>query len=148
MECFGEIQANKFGYRKNTSCRHAHFLLNETINYFRQGGSKIHVISLDATKAFDRLWRDGLFFKLIDKTSREVWRILYLYYQNSKIRVKLDGTFSDCIRSTEGVKQGGILSPFLFNFYINGLLTRCLEKMIGACINTTNLSILAYCDTW
>ncbi|CAF1123171.1 unnamed protein product, partial [Brachionus calyciflorus] len=71
MECFKEIHPNQFGYKKNSSCKQAHFIVNETINYYRQNGSKIHLISLDATKAFDKLWRDGLFYKLIGKIPKE-----------------------------------------------------------------------------
>ena len=39
---------------------------------------------------------------------------------------------SQLIQIINGVKQGGILSPFLFNLYINELLEKCLEKKIGA----------------
>ena len=38
-----------------------------------------------------------------------------MYYKESKIRVKYDGMLSEMAKSTEGVKQGGILSPYLFN---------------------------------
>jgi hypothetical protein len=50
------------------------------------------------------------------------------------------------IRITEGVKQGGILSPFLFNYYIDDLLRECLSKNIGAHIGGENLSVIGYCD--
>ena len=95
MECFNDIHSNQFGYRKNSYCKQAHFLVNETINYYRQGGSKLHLVSLDATKAFDKLWRDGLFFKLIGKIPKELWRVLYLYYKCSQIKVKINGQTSD-----------------------------------------------------
>ena len=147
MDCFKDIHPNQFGYKNKTSCKQAHYVVNEIINYYRQRGSKIYLISLDATKAFDRLWRDGLFYKLVDKVPKEIWRIsLVLYYKESKIRVKYDGTLSEMVKCTEGVKQGGILSPYLFNFYINDLIVGCFEKNIGAEINNMNLSVLAYCD--
>ncbi|CAF0851586.1 unnamed protein product [Brachionus calyciflorus] len=73
MECFNDIHSNQFGNRKKSSCKQAHFLVNETINYYTQGGSKLHLVSLDATKAFDKLGRDGLFFKLIGKIPKELW---------------------------------------------------------------------------
>ena len=61
---FTDFHRNQFGYKNKTSCKQAHYVVNEIINYYQQRGSKIYLISLDATKAFDRLWRDGLLYKL------------------------------------------------------------------------------------
>ena len=49
----------QFGYTNRTSCKHASFLIKEIINYYNSGGSPCYVVSLDLSKAFDRLWRDG-----------------------------------------------------------------------------------------
>ena len=49
-------------------------------------------------KAFERLWRDGLFFKLIGKIEQPMWRAIYKYYQTSKGRVKIDGELSNNLK--------------------------------------------------
>ena len=54
---------NQFGFRSKTSTKHAYLAVNETIKYYSANGTQCWVASLDATKAFDRLWRDGLFFQ-------------------------------------------------------------------------------------
>ena len=100
----------------------------------------MHIVSLDASKAFDKLWRDGLFFKLKDSCSPMIWRILYCYYKNSKIIVSMDNQRGQVICTTEGVKQGGVLSPFLFNFFMNDLLNSCTNLKIGAFIGKNNIS--------
>jgi hypothetical protein len=146
MDCLNEIHINQFGYKKKLSSKHAYFLVNEVADFYRQHGSKIHLISLDASKAFDKLWRDGLFFKLIEKIPNPIWRILFNYYKKSKILVNYLGVRSGTIDCTEGVKQGGVLSPYLFNYFINELLTRCTNENIGAFVGGCNLSIIAYCD--
>ncbi len=87
-----------------------------------------------------------MFFKLIGKMEPQFWRVLYNYYLQSKIIVKYKNEKSDLISITEGVKQGGILSPFLFNFFLDGLISSCLDKNIGAKIGSKNLSIIGYCD--
>ena len=97
MECFSKIHSNQFGYKKNLSSKHVSFLANETISYYRQNDSKLNLIFLDASKAFDKLWRDGLFFKLLNNIPDPIWRILYNYYQMSKIKIKYEDEISDLI---------------------------------------------------
>jgi len=137
---------NQMGYKAGTSCKHAFFLVNETINHYLSGDSPLFVISLDASKAFDKLWRAGLFHKLKGQMDPCLWRLLYSYYAKSKIIVKYDNERSEMISTSEGVKQGGILSPFLFNYFIDDLLRLCIGKELGAKLDDCNLSIIGYCD--
>ena len=129
-----------------TSTKHAYFVVNETLQLYRDGGSPCWAASLDATKAFDRLWRSGLFYKLIDKIPDVIWRILFLYYKSSKGMIKQGNSISKAFAIEEGVKQGGIISPLLFNFFINDLLSQCLELNIGAKVGELNVCVIAYCD--
>ncbi|CAF1079208.1 unnamed protein product, partial [Brachionus calyciflorus] len=140
------ISPNQFGYSKKSSCKHAYFIVNETINYYKNGGSNVKLVRLDATKAFDKLWRSVLFFKLYGKIDLWVWRAIVSYYYKSKIIVKVNKKKSEIYKTTEGVKQGGILSAYLFNFFINDLIEECLGQKIGARIGDTNVSIIGYCD--
>jgi hypothetical protein len=146
IKCFENIHRNQFGYKKMTSSKNAYFVVNEVINMYAQGDSRIHVISLDASKAFDKLWRNGLFFKLKNKMEPVIWRLLYNYYDKSKICVFFENKSSNPIKSSEGVKQGGILSPHLFNYFTNDLIETICSQNIGAQIGKMPLSIIAYCD--
>ena len=137
---------NQFGYRPGTSTKHAYFMVNETINYYTSGGSPCWVASLDASKAFDRLWRDGLFFKLIGIIPDVIWRALYKYYKASCGMIKIDNQLTQKFKISEGVKQGGIISPFLFNFFINDLIVEIMSLNIGAKVRLINTSMFAYCD--
>jgi hypothetical protein len=94
--------------------------------------TSMHIASLDASKAFDKLWRAGLFYKLRDKIPVEYWRAIKSYYNESQIVVKLNNEKSDIYTTTEGVKQGSILSGFMFNFFIDDLLRESLNYQIGA----------------
>lgn len=140
------ISNNQFGYKPGTSCKHAYFVANETINYFMSQKTSMHIASLDASKAFDKLWRAGLFYKLRDKIPVEYWRAIKSYYNESQIVVKLNNEKSDIYTTTEGVKQGSILSGFMFNFFIDDLLRESLNYQIGAKMGEKNLSAIAYCD--
>ena len=53
---------------------------------------------------------------------------------------------SQAYRTTEGVKQGEVLSPYLFKFFINEMTTNCLDLKIAPKISANNISIVSYCD--
>ena len=84
--------------------------------------------------------------KLIGHISSHIWRILYCYYKYSYIIVNVEGFVTEPFLTSEGVKQGGILSPFLFNFFLDDPLKKCKNLNIGATIGNYNTCILAYCD--
>ena len=50
------------------------------------------------------------------------------------------------IPTVDGCKQGGILSGYLFNYFIHELIKQCIDLGIGCHIETHNISIIAYCD--
>lgn len=59
--------ANQFGFKSSLSTLHSLLLVKETIDQSLAHKSPLYIASLDAEKAFDAVWREGLFCKLIDK---------------------------------------------------------------------------------
>ena len=58
VNIFGDsIQSSElqFGFKKNNSCCHAIFTFNESVRYFMKNGSRVHYVTLDAAKAFDKV---------------------------------------------------------------------------------------------
>ena len=60
--------------------------------------------------------------------------------------VRTNGGKSDEFDINQGVKQGGVLSLALFNFFINDLIEECLNSGLGAMIGDLNVCIVAYYD--
>ncbi|NBO93738.1 MAG: hypothetical protein EBV06_15735 [Planctomycetia bacterium] len=60
--------------------------------------------------------------------------------------VKLKNEYSHLFQIYDGVKQGGILTLFLFNYFMNDLLNECMQVNVGAKLGSLNVSIIAYCD--
>jgi hypothetical protein len=64
---------NQFGFKQRSSCTLALFTMRETILNYIENNSCLYLVSLDAEKAFDKLWREGLFFKLAQTIDKHSW---------------------------------------------------------------------------
>ena len=80
------------------------------------------------------------------KMSYPLWMLLKKYYDSSKGCILLDNNLSECFLISCGVKQGGIISSFLFNVYNYDLLAECISLNIGAIISNINMRIISYAD--
>ena len=86
-------------------------------------GHEIRAIFLDISKAFDKVWTQGLIYKL--KTigiEGEILDILCSFLEDRQQRVTLDGENSEWANIEAGVPQGSILGPILFLVYIDDLI--------------------------
>ena len=108
------------------------FMVLETIEYYRSKGSNVHVLLLDASKAFDRVNYIKLFEKLLKREMCPlVMRLLLQTYLDQKLCVKWNDTSSEMFGVTNGVRQGGILSPLLFGVFIDELLCKLQNSGFG-----------------
>ena len=111
------------------------FMVNETISCYVNNGSTVHVLLLDATKAFDIVDYCLLFQKLTDKgmCSLVVRRLLHMH-TNQKLQVRWNYVMSNRFNVQNGVHQGGVMSPLLFGVYMDGLLDKIKHLGIGCYI--------------
>ena len=97
----------------------------EVINYYCRNEGNVYATYLDASKAFDRVKFDTLFELLLAKhICPTITRLLSFLYSSQQCRVKWCGEVSSSFSVQNGVKQGGVLSPRLFNIYLDELLCR------------------------
>ena len=72
--------------------------------------------------------------------------ILCYWYRHQVMFVRWGSSLSTGFRVTNGVRQGGILSPLLFNVYINDLSIRLSETGIGGSIGGKFVNHMIYAD--
>ena len=86
--------------------------------------------TFDISKAFDKVWHEGLLFKLEQNgISGNVLTFFKSYLCNRKQRVVLNGSESPFFLVKSGVHQGSVLGPLLFLVYINDLETDIKSKI-------------------
>ena len=83
---------------------------------------EVRAIFLDISKAFDKVWHDGLIFKMRQNgVSGRLLKIFQNYSNNRKQRVVLNGFPADYSTIESVVPPGSVLDPLLFLIYINDL---------------------------
>ena len=104
---------------------------------------------IDFSKAYDRIDRTLLWHKLSNiRIDGKMFNALKsLYYSNVKCTVRLNGVHSDWFKVQTGLKQGCILSPLLFNDFVNDLIQEIRRLHVGIPYTDDELiSILLYVD--
>ena len=80
---------------------------------------------MDVSKAFDRVWHRGLFYKLaMSPVPASFVHIMRLYLCDRTFTVCIDGSYSSVQPVAAGVPQGSVLGPVLYLVYTNDLPTQ------------------------
>src|SRR6267154_803923 len=87
---------------------------------------------VDLKKAYDSIWRDGLFTRMNeDGVSKKLLSLVRRWYKNVTVRVRVYDVESEWFESKVGVRQADTLSPLLFNIFINGIVDKVKESGVG-----------------
>ena len=98
------------------------FTLKSLIDIFLHKKKKLFCAFVDFKKAFDTVWRSGLWIKKISfGITGKLFNVIRNIYNNIKSCVQENGQKSDYFSCYTGVRQGENLSPLLFALYLNDL---------------------------
>jgi len=102
---------------------------------------------IDVRKAYDTVWRNGLWKRLWDEGVRgKMWRVVKAMYSVVQSSVMVGDEQTEMFDLHTGVRQGCVMSPVLFSFFINGLAREIKEKTQGVRFGDTQVCLLMYAD--
>jgi len=118
------------GFRGERGCADAIFTLKQLIRKRREHGLETWVLFIDLVKAFDRVPREAL----LDPDDGLLWQVLLRYgvppklvsllremHRNVLVQFDVDGVLKT-IEAIIGVKQGDLLGPLLFTFFMAAVM--------------------------
>jgi hypothetical protein len=148
IETSGILVEEQAGFRKNRSVVDQLFILTETIR--NRKPKKTYCCFIDIQKAYDKVWREGLWEKLAGYgISGKMWRVLRSIYESVESSVLLGGKNTRFFKIDVGLRQGCVLSPILFAIFINGLAEEINQQKLGAKLTLSKdgrLGILMFAD--
>ena len=118
------LTSNQSGFRLGHSCVHQPLSITREIYKAFDANPSLdgRGVFLDLSKAFDRVWHDGLMYKLKSLgICGNYYGLIHSFLSDRHQRVVLNGQSSKWSHIKAGVPQGSILGPLLFLVYINNL---------------------------
>ena len=142
-----DVDSYQFGFKAAHSTTLCAGVLKQTVNYYVNRGSHVFACFVDFSKAFDRVNYWKLFNQLLDDDIPLcIVKLLAYWYYNQLATVCWHNCVSAPFAIGNGMKQGGVLSPYLFTRYTRHLLQTISSCGVGCRIGGLSVNILAYAD--
>ena len=133
LESYNLLHPWQSGFRKRRCTFDCLVRLENNIRLTFLRNEFLFGVFIDIEKAYDMVWHHGLLRKLANLNIKgHMFRFLENFINCRYIKVLYNGVASDSKRVTTGLPQGSILSPLLFNVYINDIFDGVDEGVDGS----------------
>lgn len=145
------IHPAQIGFRKGARTADHIFTLSTLIDkYVRKKKAPLYACFVDFKKAYDSVWREGLFLKMQKYNIKgNFYKVVKSMYDQSVCCIRANGKQGGLFNCRNGVKQGETLSPILFNVFLNDLpetILKGVDKDHIPDLNGRALLLLLYAD--
>ena len=129
LDAHNILEENQTGFRAGYSTMDHIFVLHALTEIAKTQKKKLFRSFIDFSKAFDSVWRVGLWKKLLaSNINGKCFQIIFNMYKGIKSCVSYNGEQSSFFSSFRGVRQGENLSPVLFALFLNDLESFLCDK--------------------
>ena len=142
------VSREQAGFRKGRSTTEQITNLRILCQKYKEKGRNLYHHFIDFRKAFDRVWQEALWatMKRHNIDHKLVYMIMALY-NDTENAVLINNTLGEWFTATVGVRQGCLLSPYLFNIFLEQIMIDTLETFQGTVsINGETVSNLRFAD--
>ena len=118
----GLYNDRQHGFRPDRGTQTALALLYETIATHRGNDNRIDIVLRDISRAFDKVWHNGLMYKLLHANLPDcLTRLLCNYLRDRTANIRIEDYYGPTFALSSGIPQGGCLSPTRFSFYTHDI---------------------------
>ena len=128
----GQVGEEQSGFRKGRSCADQIFVLRQLCEKMKEKGKRVWVAFMDLEKAYDRVDRDALWQVMrIYGIGGRVLRGIMSFYVEGRACVRVGSKVSESFEVKMGLRQGCVMSPWLFNVYMDGVVREVYARVNG-----------------
>lgn len=138
---------SQFGFRPGRGTVDAIFVVRQIMEKANEHRVPLHLNFVDFKAAFDTVWRKALWRMMVAiGVDPKIVRLIEDLYDNTQCAVLIDGQLTDWFSVDIGVRQGCILSPTLFNIFLDFVMKE-LKSLDPTMVLSDSLAIdIGYAD--
>ena len=120
------------GFRRGRGCVDQVFAVRQVCEKAIERGKEVVWAFMDLEKAYDRVDRSALWKVLcIYGVGGRLLRAVQSFYKSSRACVRVANGMSEWFQVNVGLRQGCVMSPWLFNMYMDGVVREVNARVLG-----------------
>ena len=126
------IAEEQAGFRAGRSTTEQIFNLRILCEKYLQHQQDLYHVFIDFKKAFNWVWHAALWVTMKkNNISANLIQVIKNLYDKATSAILFNSSIGDWYQTTVGVRQGSLLSPTLFNIFLERVMTDALEDHKG-----------------
>ena len=138
------IGKEQCGSRQGRRCMDHVFDVRQVCEKYRAKGKDIFWAFMDLEKAYDTIDRHGMWQMLrVYGVGGKLLKAVQSFYADSRASVRVGNDVSEWFPVNVGLRQGCMMSPLLFNVYMDGVVREVNVRVLGKGLELLRVRMVA-----